>query len=131
MCDTAEFKNILYGEATDEIDTPRYRDSFMFNFRLDRVSFFKLNELIKSHRIFDSPKEGARIQAPSEFQLLVLLKYSGVMGTDASNRSASTFFRIGRGTAELFRRRALLAIISLESQALHWPDEVERVRIAN
>ena len=104
ICDTAEFKKILYGETTNEIDTPRYRDSFIFNYRMDRVSFLKLNELIKFHRIFDSPKEGARIRTPSEVQLFVLLKYLGVMGTDASNRAASTFFRIGSGTAELFRR---------------------------
>ena len=81
LCDTAEFKKIFYGE----IDTPRYRDSFLFNYCMDRVPFFKLNELIKGNRIFDSSMEGARIQAPSEFKLFVLFKYSGVIGTGALN----------------------------------------------
>ena len=114
----------------DEIGIPSYRDSFFCNYRMYRASFFKLNELIKGHRIFYSCMECAWIQAPSEVQLFVLLKCLDMIGTDTSNRAVSTFFMIGSGTAEFFRCRALIAVISFESQALRQPDEMERVPIA-
>ena len=61
---------------------------------------------------------------------MVLLKYLGGMGNAASNRSASLHFRIGNGTAELFRSRAVVALNSLQDRVMCWPDEDERKSIS-
>lgn len=131
FCDTALFKKILYGEYDGDIESPRYADQFLFDYRMDRDSFFNLHTLVRDHPVFVSPRGGNRIQAPSEFQLLVFLKYLGGRGSGASNKSASSHFRIGAGTAELYRQRSLVAINAIEQKAYWWPDESERIQIAN
>jgi hypothetical protein len=58
--------------------------------------------------------------------LLVLLKYLGTHGNAAANTSLANHFGIGEGTTELYRKRALEAILSLEATVVFWPDEEER-----
>ena len=73
-----------------------------------------------------SPQHSRRVQAPSEFQLLVLLKYLGSQGIAASNTSLASHFQISIGTAEKYRKRAARAVLSLEANSYHWPDDSER-----
>ena len=65
-------------------------------------------------------------QAPSEYQLLVFLKYVGSKDSSASNKSLPSHFRIHIGTVELFRQSALTAMLSLSSVAYHWPNGDDR-----
>jgi hypothetical protein len=59
-----------------------------------------------------------------------MLKYLGTEGNNANNRALGNHFGIGEGTAEIYRERAMEAVISLESQAMFWPDIDERREIA-
>eukprot|EP00171_Calliarthron_tuberculosum_P006005 IDg6005t1 len=70
--------------------------------------------------------------APSTFTVpvLVLLKYLGTFGSGASNKSLATHFRIGKGTTELYRSRALTAVLSLEESSYYWPSADERRQIS-
>ena len=72
--------------------------------------------MVKDHPIFMSPQHSQRVQAPSEFQLLVLLKYLGSQGIAASNTSLASHFQISIGTAEKYRKRAARAVLSLEAE---------------
>jgi hypothetical protein len=93
-------------------------------------NFWEIHNMIKDHQVFQRAEPSGRSQAPSAFQLLVLLKYLGSQGNAASNQNLATHFRIGRGTAESYRKRALTAILSLELQAYIWPDQDERLEIS-
>jgi hypothetical protein len=119
------FQAALYGAADDSPESKRHDDEFLFHYRMTKQNFWELHDLIKDHDIFKRTGPG-RQQGPPAYQLLVLLKYLGSQGIAASNLSMASYFRIGRGTAETFRRRALIAVLSLESRAYLWPDENER-----
>jgi len=101
---------------------------FLEKYRMTRDSFKALVELIKDHPVFKSKR--GRKQAPVSYQLMVLLRYLATEGTGASNPSMRNLFGIGRGTAEVWKRRALTAIRSLRHRAVTWPDEGERKEIA-
>jgi hypothetical protein len=101
---------------------------FLFHYRVTRESFHDLVSHIENHPEFQSPPNSTKTQAKPEYQLLVLLKYLGTQGNAATNTSIGTHFGIGEGTAELCRKRALEAVISLEVMVVFWPNEDERMR---
>jgi hypothetical protein len=123
------FKEILYGEADDpnDISSSRREKEFLKHYRIDEENFWKLHNEIKDHWVFGKPGSSKTPQAPSEYQLLVLLKYIGTQGSDAANESLTTHFRIGSGTCEIFRRRVCHALIDvLEPTSYLWPDAKAR-----
>lgn len=61
---------------------------------------------------------------------MVLLKYLGTEGTGGSNNDLRSHFGIGRGTAEVYKERAVKAIRSLKKETVFWPSEEERKEIA-
>jgi hypothetical protein len=82
-----------------------------------------LHHAIKDHWVFGEAGSSTNRQAPSEYQLLVLLKYIGTQGSDSANDALTTHFRIGSGTYQIFRRRVCRALIDvLEPTSYHWPD---------
>jgi len=102
---------------------------FLNEFRMSPINFWKLVDLIKDDRVFK--RKGTRRQAPVELQLAVLLRFLGTSGEGGSNPKLRNFFKIGRGTVSLYKRRAGTAIRrQLRSVAIQWPDEDERRRIA-
>jgi hypothetical protein len=112
-------------------DTEQTTDKeFLFHYRVTRESFHDLVSHIKDHPVFQSPPNSKKTQAKPEYQLLVLLKYLGTHGNGASNTSLGNHFAIGEGTAELFRKRALDAILSLEASVVFWPEEEERKQMS-
>ena len=118
------FAAILSGQDTEY---PVTDEEFLFHYRMTRQDFSNLLELLEEHPVFQSKPR----QAPPAHQILVLLKYLGTQGNQASNKSLGKHFGIGSGTAQLFRERALCALLSLKSQAVFWPGEEERKIISN
>lgn len=108
-------------------------DEFRQKYRMSKESFRELYELIKDDRVFKPKRRGkkGRQQAHPAFQLAVLLKYYGTEGSGNSNPELRNNFRIGRGTAKLWRDRALKAVRRLGKQAYTWPDADERAEIAH
>ena len=121
------FHKTLYGDPAhpEDFDSFRFQTKFLFHYCRDHPSFWRLHHLVKEHPIFMSPQHSWQVQAPSEFQLLVLLKYVGLQGIDASNTSLASHFQISIGTTEKYRKWAAQAVLSLEADLYHWPDHLE------
>lgn len=105
-------------------------DEFLKKYRMNRESFYKLVDLIKDHPIFQSNRNKGIKQAPPEKQLMVFLKYIGTEGSGSSNSQLRQDFRIGHGTAEIYRNRVITAILDLKHQVIQWPDVHERKKIS-
>jgi hypothetical protein len=102
---------------------------FLNKFRMSPRDFWSTVDLIKNDHIFT--RKGSKKQAPIAVQLAVLLRFLGTNGEGGSNPKLRNFFKIGRGTVSLYKRRAATAIRrQLRSSAIKWPDEEERHRIA-
>ena len=116
----------------EEVGIPRPwlgEDEFLHKYRMKRESFDLLLELIEGHAVFQ--RTSRRIQqAPVAWQLLVFLHYIGCSGSGASNPNLRNMFGIGRGTADLYKRRCVTAILSLRERVIKWPDVDERKEIA-
>jgi DDE superfamily endonuclease len=104
-------------------------DEFLAKYRMTRDSFNAIVDLIKGHPVFQYKGRG-KPQPPAAHQLMVLLRYLGCEGGGASNPDLRNMFGIGRGTVPLYKRRVVIALMSLREQVLFWPDEAERERIA-
>jgi hypothetical protein len=61
---------------------------------------------------------------------LVLLKYLGTYASGANNPSLRSIFKIGGGTAQLYRDRAMHAVVQLRNESIMWPNAMERIDIA-
>jgi hypothetical protein len=120
----------LCGLTEDSTEIPWLNDvEFISEFRVSRTSFVALHDMIKDHPIFKSGRRGPK-QAPSEFQLLVLLRFLGMDGNGNGGPKMRSFFRIGKGTVQVYRDRAMKAIRSLRDVVDTWPNELERERIS-
>jgi hypothetical protein len=89
------FREILYGEADDLDDlfsSRREKEFLNKHYRVDEENFWKLHHAIKDHWVFGKPGSSATPQTPSEYQLLVLLKYTGTKGSDSANELLTTHF---------------------------------------
>jgi hypothetical protein len=118
------------GGAAGEDDQDWLNDAeFLHDFRVTRTFFFALVGRISGHPVFES-KGRRRRQRPITHQLLTYLFYLGKQASGANNPSIRSRFGIGRGTAELYKRRCVKAILSLGPEAVSWPDEHERREIA-
>lgn len=101
---------------------------FLSQFRMKREDFDVLVGLIEHDEIFRSNNNNT--QAPPAHQLLVLLKYLGTSASGANNPSLRNMFKIGRGTVQLYRDRALHAVLQLRVETIKWPNAMERIEIA-
>jgi DDE superfamily endonuclease len=108
-------------------------NEFLFHFRMTRPAFWELVELVKGHPAFARKSSDSRGRHPKrpECQLLVLLKYFGCEGNQASSKALSDFFGVASGIIDLCRQNALDAVLSLEDRTVIWPDKAERRIIAN
>ena len=107
----SKFREVLHGDRMTE-------QEFLFHYRVSREAFWEINDLIKNHREFR--RGNKRKQAPSEYQLLVLLKFLGTSGNGSSDKSLADHFATGHGTVRKYRKRATLALLSFLDQAVTW-----------
>jgi DDE superfamily endonuclease len=126
------FEDDLYEGSGDEQPWLN-EDEFKQKYRCSRESFKAILELIKDHPVFKErgPRTNmGRKQAPPAHQLMVFLKYLGTEGSGSSNSDLRNMFGIGKGTAEVYKKRVAKAIRALKKQTVFWPDEDERKEIA-
>ena len=107
------FDAILFGEDTEDLVND---DEFLFHYRMTRTDFSGLVKLLEDNPVFRSSPPR---QAPPALQILVVLKYLGTQGNQANNKSLGKHFGIGAGTAQLYRDRALLALLTLEKKLIY------------
>lgn len=91
---------------------------FKSHFRMSRVVFTYLLNLIKPTLVKQSNLRYGRCAIPPDVQLLVAL---WTMATPDSYRSVCDRFNIGRATAWRANRRVCKAIYSLAPQFIKWP----------
>lgn len=117
------------GSDGSEATLPWLTESeFLSKYRLSRKNFHKILALIKDHPVFQA--KGKKPQRDVAYQLMTWLKYAGTEGSGASNANQRGTFRIGYGTADVYRRRVTVALCSLTPQYYYWPDLQERQKIA-
>jgi hypothetical protein len=87
---------------------------------MSRLSFFKLCSQVESHPIFHNNSN--RPQRPVIEQMMVKLNQLGCFGNGVAVGMLATCYQIGNGTVELYTNRCLIAILSLRSRLLAWPD---------
>ena len=106
---------------------------FKFHFRLCRDSFWQLVSLTENNEVFKKRMSDSRGKFPPlpAHQLLVLLKCLGSEGNAASSISLGNFFGIAHGLIDVYRLRAMEAVLSLESRTCLWLSTEERKAIAN
>ena len=122
-------KDLIEDDAEDGTPPWLTQEEFLEKYHVHRDSFHLLVDKIRDHSVFQS-LHGKSKQKPVAFQLMVFLFYVGTSGSGSSNPRLRSMFGIGRGTAELYKRRCVKAIRSLRPDAISWPDETEREEIA-
>lgn len=103
------------------------RRRFKNRYRCTRESLEFIANEVKDHPIFQRGRAGPK-QAPIKHQLMTLFHYMGHEGI--TNDDQGGIFRIGAGTSELYRSRAITAILSLKKKYVRWPDADEREEIS-
>ena len=128
-------KKEIFERDLDECDSVRppwlNGEEFLQKYRMSRGSFKRLVLLIKDHPVFN-PKpngKGTRRQVPVEWQLMVFLRYIGTTGSGGCSANMRSKFDIGRGTADLYKKRCITAIRSLRPIYIRWPSKKERRKI--
>lgn len=137
-----------------QLDETRFKQEI----RVTRGYFRELVTKIKHHPIFQKKEKSRKKQRPVIHQLLVALKRFGNFGNGAAVGIIARFFSIsGRyylviysfheflltlhsnfvtffyveGAVDLYTKRCIVAILSLEKQTICWPDTNERQEIKN
>ena len=105
-------------------------EEYVQKYRMRRASFQKMVGKIEGHNVFRRGRRGPAQEPPSH-QLMVLLQRLGIEGSGASNPSLRNMNHIGRGTNEVYFRRAREALLSLSDEYIRWPDASERKAIAS
>ncbi|KAA1125554.1 hypothetical protein PGTUg99_019016 [Puccinia graminis f. sp. tritici] len=96
-------------------------------FRMTRASFLKLCAQVEDNPIFHNNSNHP--QRPVIEQMMVTLNRLGCYGNGVAIGMLATCYRIGDGTVELYTNRCILAILSLRSQLLTWPEPAAREEI--
>ena len=98
---------------------------------MPRDAFNDLLQIIKDDPVFYSGYEKGRRQRRVEYQLMTLLKFLGSEGTASSNPDLRNVFNTGHGTNILYVRRVVQALRNKRHLYVKWPNEEERVSIAD
>jgi DDE superfamily endonuclease len=123
---TEKFALFLDCDHADSMDEKEFR----FHFRMNRETFWELLALVDNHSAFGHTTKTSDSRGPlphpASHQLLVLLKYYGCDGNQASSLSLSHFFGVSAGSIDGYKANALAALLSLEDRTIIWPDAEER-----
>lgn len=112
------------------LHTDYYTDTeFKEHFRLSREMFWATMDRIKNDPAFwDTP--GKRKKFTIELHLLVLLKYLGSNGNEASISKLGMFFHISKGAFKNCLKRIVSVLLKNLDDAVFWPEADERKEIS-
>ena len=105
------------------LDEDRWRQEI----RMSKEAFCHLADHLATNKVFHN--RAFRQQKPIELQLMVALYRLGGDGRNASVGKISRHFGVAEGTVELYTRRSMAAILSLEKQLVKWPSAQEKLAI--
>ena len=104
------------------LDESRWRQEI----RMSKEAFKTLAQHLSQHKVFFN--KAFLSQRPVELQLMVALYRLGGDGGSSSVGKISRRFGVSEGAVELYTRRSLAAILSLEQQLVKWPSEQEKMK---
>ena len=105
------------------LDEDRWRQEI----RMSKEAFCHLADHLATNKVFHN--RAFLQQKPIELQLMVALYRLGGDGGNASVEKISRRFGVAEGTVELYTRRSMAAILSLEKQLVKWPSAQEKLAI--
>ena len=124
-----DWRLFLHNALDDSEGSNVNNREFRERYRMNRSSFYQLNDRIKNHAVFRSNKSGQQ-QVDSKYQLLWFLAFIGTQGCGMSPRKSVHQFPSSYGSFVLFRERCITAILTLHEEAYFWPQAEERKVIA-
>ena len=115
----SQWKQMLYDEVymTEE--------EFLAHFRMDRECIIQLNDMIKEDKIF-SHVFGKMRKRSSMVHVIVLVKYLGSYGNEATLHKIGRMMGISKGSVLDYVSRACTAILKFCDQVIKWPNQEER-----
>ncbi|XP_055356364.1 uncharacterized protein LOC129601553 [Paramacrobiotus metropolitanus] len=105
------------------LDDERFRQEF----RMSQSTFEIVLGKIANHQIFVS--NNPKPQSSVSDQLTIALYRFGNSGNAASIGKTARRFGLSEGTVELFTRRVIAALLSLEDEVIRWPSPEEKLAI--
>jgi hypothetical protein len=122
-----------YYSRSKILKNPSFRENFI-NYdeknlrqilRMDLSSFYMILDKIKFNPVFLNSSNNP--QRPVFEQLSVSLEILGSYGNSSSLLKFSRLWAIGEGTASLYLKRVLQALLDLKSEYVRWPNTQERI----
>ena len=102
---------------------------FLEHFRVRRVTFHRLVDLVKDDPVLQSRVNRA-FRGNAALHLMILLKTLGSSGNANTWSKLALFFGLGKGSVGVYLRRATRALIKLRSSTVTWSNQEERKEIA-
>ena len=96
---------------------------------MDRECILKLNRMVEHDEVF-SQCLGKRSKRPSMLHIMVLLKYLGSYGNEASLQKMGQAMGISKVAVNECVMRASSAILKLQKKVISWPEDEEWKRIS-
>lgn len=97
---------------------------FQNEFRMTKQSFMYVHDLIAAHPVFQNNSRYSQVCIQK--QLAVALFRFGHSGNSVSVGKTARKFGISEGSVELYTRRVIEALISLEPETVSWPNAEDR-----
>ena len=85
---------------------------FLSHFRVTRELFWRILDLIKHDDVFVT-NSTSRVKGPPELHLMVLLKFLGSCGNDATSSKHGFFLGISSGSINVYIKRTVKALMKL------------------
>ena len=100
----------------------------LFKFQMDRACIHQLHEPVTNNEVFSKCwcKQDKR---PVMLDIMVLLKYLGSYGNEASLQKIGQAMGISKGTINDCVMWASQAILKLQKKFIRWPDDKYRSRL--
>ena len=103
---------------------------FKAHFRVSREMFRAIHARISADVEFVSVSHSKRKRGSSELHLLVLLKFLGSNGNEATPSKLAQFFKMSKGSFLTYRDRTVVVLLKHLDQTVFWPEADERKEIA-
>ena len=103
-------------------------DQFKAHFRVCREMFWAIYDRIKDDEIFRPVLK--KPKSPISLHLLILLKFLGSNGNEASTTKHAMFFRVSKGCFTRCLERMVEVMLKHKDEAVFWPGVDERREIS-
>ena len=98
---------------------------FLEHFRVTKDALMHLSLAVENDAVFEARNHRGPCHGPPSLHLLVLLKYIGIHGSEASTSKIGHLLGISKGRVYGYLNRAISAVLNLKADTVFWPDAEE------